>query len=80
MTIEKLAKDVRTYVFLFCLVVAVVVGVTGWHKLPARVEKNEVGIKDVSNTFDKYMMRQMVIEEQADKRADIMFKLLMKDK
>ncbi len=75
---EALA-DFRTYLVLF----GVAVIVFGYVNLPKKVEvlevkteENEDDIKDVAATFDSYMMRQTVIEEQANKREELMLELI----
>jgi len=54
MKIKDLATDIRTYIFIFGLIVAIVIGITKFHKLPERVDKNVDDIQRMTNAMTEY--------------------------
>ena len=86
MRIKEFVSDTKNWIWIIVVIAAIILAVVKIVNLPQRVEKaeekiavNEEGIEKVAETFDKYMMRQMVIEEEQNKREELMLEII-KDK
>lgn len=83
--LQKLATDIRTYLFLGGLIIAVTAGAMSWANLPGKVkevekktEENQDNIQALAGTIQQYIAVQAAKEEETEKREKLLLKLIEK--
>ena len=83
MKLKQLATDIRAYLFLIGLVIAIVFGVSTYAKLPEKVEKNKentkentVDIQTLTNNVDKFIAVQHSQDKAQERREELLLKLI----
>ena len=85
MTLKDIITDIKFWIAVIVLVAGGIVGYLKFQALPQRVEKVEIKTEDnkdnlnkLAGTVDIFIAEQRVIQKEANKREDLMLKLIEK--
>ena len=85
MTLKDIITDVKFWIAVIVLVAGGILGYLKFQALPERVQKVEIKTEDnkdnlnkLAGTVDIFITEQRVIQQEANKREDLMLKLIEK--